>query len=543
MKNLVVGTYQKVRVEDVIISDVTHKLYDYSNRNSEVNALMKTISEIGQQEPIIVLRYGEKFIILDGVLRLMAINRLNLNEINAIVSDFEPTDQFSLTDYIIHLHIRKEKTENEKLNEIKYLLRIGSDDVNPLRDKEKRVKLISNLMGGKGWGRNNVYYLEKILQWEKENTNELCLSTKVVSNDVKIARALDAIDLVDSNQFLVEEEKESNIICDFLRGSYERAKAQELITDYKVKKFDIPTSLEIHPLMDDNFQLILGNAETVTLQEGLQIDVIFTSPPYYRLRKYGLDPNELGWEKTPDLYVKRLADILMRGFAHLKDSGSMYINIGESYDYAECFAVIERLTLEMINRGALYIDRLIWEKKVNKPMRNNVKRLKNSYEVVLHFAKTKDYYFERFKINKDKSLKVARGCKEHLWPYKSFHIPNKYGSPDNFLSEKYLENILRVQMNQNRPKHIAGEVIHPATFPTTLPLIPLMISCPKSSNSVIFDPFSGTSATGITALQLGFKFIGIELYEENIASSRRMLRECQNEYYESLESNINEIAA
>ena len=41
--------------------------------------------------------------------------------------------------------------------------------------------------------------------------------------------------------------------------------------------------------------------------------------------------NELGWEKTPDQYVKRLSDILMKCFAKLKDSGSMFINIGETH--------------------------------------------------------------------------------------------------------------------------------------------------------------------------------------------------------------------
>ena len=99
----------------------------------------------------------------------MAMNRLNLNEIAAIISPFEPTEQTSFADFIIHHHIRKEKTDGEKKNEIRTLLRIDEEHPNPLRDKEKRVALVSALMGGKGWGRNNVFNIENILRWEKEN--------------------------------------------------------------------------------------------------------------------------------------------------------------------------------------------------------------------------------------------------------------------------------------------------------------------------------------------------------------------------------------
>lgn len=42
----------------------------------------------------------------------------------------------------------------------------------------------------------------------------------------------------------------------------------------------------------------------------------------------------------------------------------------------------------------------------------------------------------------------------------------------------------------------------------------------------------GSGSCGVTALKMGFKFIGVELYEKNIVTARRMLRECQKEYDE-----------
>ena len=104
-------------------------------------ALVESIGSIGQQQPIIVIKKDQKYLVLDGVLRLKALIRLNSDEINVIVVEFEETDDFSLSDLIIHHQIRKQKTNREKLNEIKTILRIDSEKTNPLRDKEKRVDL------------------------------------------------------------------------------------------------------------------------------------------------------------------------------------------------------------------------------------------------------------------------------------------------------------------------------------------------------------------------------------------------------------------
>ncbi len=516
---------QKVRIEDVVISDITNKLYDYSNRESEIASIQQSISEIGQREPITVLQVEDKYLIIDGIIRYYAVKRLNLNEIEVLVSHFKPTRTFSLTDFIIHHQIRKEKLPSEKLKEVKNLLRIDCEDKNPLRDKENRVKLVSKLMGEKGWGRNNVFSLEKIIKWESKSDIQLNLSEKLVSNDLKINRVLDSISLIEKNGFDAESEKESQIIVGFLNGTYDKERVQILMTSYKRKKTETPTDISLTSIQDENFQLILGDAETIELPKDLKIDTIFTSPPYYKLRKYGTDPNELGWEKTPDLYVKRLVDILMKGFDKLKDTGSMFINLGETYENGQCLAIIDRVTMELMSRGALLIDKIIWDKESAKPSSNSTKRLRNVYEVIIHVAKTKDFHFERININEPKRMKVSKGCKEQFDTKQSHHIPNKYGSPVNVLSEESVGNILRIQPHNHRTEHVFGESVHPATFPTTLPFVPLLMTCPKDPTTVVFDPFSGTSSTGITSLSLGFKFVGIELYPENLETSKRVLRE------------------
>jgi DNA modification methylase len=525
-------TNQKINISDVVVSNLTKSLYDYSNRENEINALVESISEIGQQQPITVVRDGSKYAVIDGVLRLFAMIRLDLNEIDAIVCDFVVTNEFSLSDFIIHHHIRKQKTVGEKLNEVKSLLRIDTDLKNPLRDKEKRVSLISFLLGGKGWGRNNVFSLENILLWENKYNSNLHLAEQVVSNEISINKAVATMKLINNPLFNREKEEESRVVDGFLKGNYTAEKAVKLMEVYDRKKSEGPTVIKLHSKEEKNYSIIQGNIEEIQLPDDLEIDTIFTSPPYYRLVKYGDDPNELGWEETPDEYVKRLCDILMKCFCKLKETGSMFVNLGETYEDSECLGITERVTVELIRRGARFVDRIIWKKGSVKPNGNHIKRLTPEYETILHFSKTKEYHFERFKIKSKKTLKVSGGCKEKGFNKRNYHIPNNYNQFRTVLADNEVSNILSVQVSKNRTKHVEGEKVHPATFSSNLPVIPLLISTPKNRDSVVFDPFMGSASCGVTALLLGFKFVGVELYAENIQTSQRILSESQEGFDE-----------
>jgi DNA modification methylase len=528
---------QRINISDVVVSEITRILYDYSKRENDISILVESISAIGQQQPITVVRYGSQYIIIDGVLRLFAMKRLNLNEIDAIVCEFVVSNEFSLSDLIIHHQIRKQKTTVEKLNEVKTLLRIDSELKNPLRDKEERVRLVSFLLGDRGWRRNNVFYFDKILRWEKRTNSNLCLGEKIISGEINVTKARQIIRLIENPLFDKKKEEESQIVEGFLKGNYSSDKAEKLLGVYNRKKSEGPTVVRLYPKEEKNYRIIQGNIEEIQLPDGLEIDTIFTSPPYYRLVKYGDDPKELGWEKTPDEYVNRLADILMKCYEKLKSTGSMFVNLGETYKDGECLAITERLTVELIKRGVTYVDRIIWRKVANKPNGNQVKRLNPGYETILHFSKTKDYYFERFRIKSEKNLSVSRGCKEKGSDKRSYHIPNNYDQFRSVLSENEVSNILSVQINKNRTKHIEGEEVHPATFSSNLPVIPLLISTPKNRNSIVFDPFMGSASCGVSALLLGFKFVGVELYEKNIQTAQRVLSESQEGFdEESLKS-------
>lgn len=60
------------------------------------------------------------------------------------------------------------------------------------------------------------------------------------------------------------------------------------------------------------------------------LDCVITSPPYYGLRDYGCD-GQVGLEDTPEDYVQRLVDIFHEVKRCLKPTGTLWLNLGDSY--------------------------------------------------------------------------------------------------------------------------------------------------------------------------------------------------------------------
>jgi len=59
------------------------------------------------------------------------------------------------------------------------------------------------------------------------------------------------------------------------------------------------------------------------------IDMVMTSPPYWGLRDYGV-AGQLGLEPTFDEYITRLCAIFDEVKRVLKDTGTCWVNIGDS---------------------------------------------------------------------------------------------------------------------------------------------------------------------------------------------------------------------
>lgn len=76
---------------------------------------------------------------------------------------------------------------------------------------------------------------------------------------------------------------------------------------------------------------ILGDAlETLRkIRDGVFHSCV-TSPPYFGLRDYGHE-GQIGLEATPDAYVARLVEVFREVRRTLRDDGTLWLNLGDSY--------------------------------------------------------------------------------------------------------------------------------------------------------------------------------------------------------------------
>ena len=77
--------------------------------------------------------------------------------------------------------------------------------------------------------------------------------------------------------------------------------------------------------------LIIGDClSSISKIESSSIQSVITSPPYWGLRNYD-DENQLGQEDTPEEFVSKLVGIFREIKRVLKEDGTVWVNIGDTY--------------------------------------------------------------------------------------------------------------------------------------------------------------------------------------------------------------------
>ena len=249
-------------------------------------------------------------------------------------------------------------------------------------------------------------------------------------------------------------------------------------------------------------------------------DVVITSPPYWGQRE---SPG-LGVEADPRDYIQALTEILAETMRCLKPSGTLWLNIGDSYNtsinwregdhtysslgkdgaglpatnsaytkkrgrrrafldkdagwlkYGNLLGIPYRVVVGLTDLGFLFRGEVIWEK--TRPLPEGVcRRPHRQHEGIYIFAKSERHLFR------------ARPPVGSIW---------------------------RLTQTPNLMPHYS-------TFPLDLPT-----RCIEASGlegqGVIFDPFMGTGTTGKAALVFGHSFLGFELETEICALANHYIR-------------------
>jgi DNA modification methylase len=137
----------------------------------------------------------------------------------------------------------------------------------------------------------------------------------------------------------------------------------------------------------------LGDARRLALRPH-SVDLVVTSPPYWRKRDYKI-PGQIGRERNPDHYVNALLTALKEWRRVLRPTGSVFLNIGDTFSNRSLVDIPGRLVVAARGDGWIIRNKIVWAKDngVPEPAKN---RLAPRHEYILHMTVGRRYYYDLF---------------------------------------------------------------------------------------------------------------------------------------------------
>ena len=267
-----------------------------------------------------------------------------------------------------------------------------------------------------------------------------------------------------------------------------------------------------------------------------------TSPPYYGLRDYG-HAGQIGLEETPDAYVARLVGVFREVRRVLRDDGTCWLNLGDSYVGSANNGGTETKTMRgpqaatgknlPSKRGeglkqkdligipwmvafALRADGwwlrqdIIWHKP--NPMPESVTdRCTKAHEYVFLLTKSARYFYDA-----DSIREAPTGRTDAL------SVINT--GADNVREKRTLNKDGTIGANARSVWPIATQPYSGAHFATMPPaLAERCIKAGSKPGDMVLDPFGGAGTTGLVADRLGRSATLIELNPEYARLARERI--------------------
>lgn len=327
----------------------------------------------------------------------------------------------------------------------------------------------------------------------------------------------------------------------------------------------------------ESFKIIHGDAfQIVNRLPCNKFRAIITSPPYYGHRHYGNNDHEIGTEATAEEYLESLTRVFAACRNILTEDGSLWIVIGDTRRLHEKLRIPHRLAERVAQAGFVFREDIVWYKKNNVSSSSHV-NFSQAYEYVLFLSKNRRSYTNLDAVrvpgneaaegrNKVPSPDAVQYTPKNLDKRLIKRIANiiHNASPSTPLSElpttsaialahgydpekfcptcyrKFKRHATRRRIGDHRhypifavcnphgknptnvweiatKAHFGNE--HFAIFPEEL--VDIIVRFSTEKKDYVLDPFAGRGTTGIVATSLGRKFVGIELYKENVEKASR----------------------
>lgn len=302
--------------------------------------------------------------------------------------------------------------------------------------------------------------------------------------------------------------------------------------------------IEINKIYNENC------LDTVKRMPDKSINCVVTSPPYYGLRNYNVE-GQFGLEETPEMFVENLVNLFREIRRALKDDGTIWLNLGDSYAGNNSQAsnngragygnprekVVNRISDGLKQKDLIGIpwmvafalradgwylrQDIIWHKP--NPMPESVTdRCTKAHEYIFLLSKSQKYFYDAEAIKED-SIHYgidSRSDKGNI-RYEGKRTENKDGSngQDSFVTIGEKRNKRSVWSVPTKPFKEA----HFATFPEDLIEPCILAGCPKGG--IIYDPFGGAGTTAKVAVKHGREFILSELNPDYIKIAEKRIRD------------------
>lgn len=232
-------------------------------------------------------------------------------------------------------------------------------------------------------------------------------------------------------------------------------------------------------------QILQGDCiKSLKKLENQSINTCITSPPYWGLRDYNGEEEQLGMEDTPEKFVENLVKVFKEVKRVLRDDGTVWLNLGDSYagnnsrasnngragygteregvftktgkglKTKDLVGIPWRVALALQQDGWYLRQDIIWHKP--NPMPESVQdRCTKAHEYIFLLSKSQKYYFDNEAIKEDLAdASKTRLTQNNINNQKgSDRVPNK---PNGAMKAVVAKKHGKYETEENEAKHRQG---------------------------------------------------------------------------------------
>jgi DNA modification methylase len=262
-------------------------------------------------------------------------------------------------------------------------------------------------------------------------------------------------------------------------------------------------------IVDRDMQLYVGPAlEVMREMPDEHVNLIVTSPPYYKMRDYGAK-GQIGWEPTPELYAEHLAITFNEARRVLRQDGVLWLNLGDKFIKKQLVGIPHLVKEALRDDGWFVRSEVVWN-KTNVTPQSAKDRVTHAHEMLFMFTRGPKYWSDMKAI--EEPAKWERWGDQTVDKYEGTKTSSGWMKPKTKaeLSQRTTRN--RRSVWSIPTGNYKGQ--HDAVYPPELIEPVIKGFCPEGG--LVLDPFIGAGTTALVATQLGRRVIGIDLTKKTL---------------------------